>query len=226
MKARSIALLFLLLAFLPACGGGHVAGVVVSLSHPGLGVHGTRILLATAKDASGHVIANEPVDFNWEIISGQSCISLDETGFVTGVEEGDAMVRATEKSSGMQGELRLTVAGTVIASTIKLEPNPAQVRIGSTLELEVNAEDSYNYPVVMSPASCIWDITEGQSHASVDGYGRVTGLTIGRSTVQLTDNISGVQAQDYVAVSPPGTIAFVSPRDGSTRDLPVVPRRL
>src|SRR2546421_5188025 len=59
-------------------------------------------LTATARDAAGNVVLTWPSNIQWST-PNQSVASVDSTGLVTGLDNGNAEIRVTDAESGKIG---------------------------------------------------------------------------------------------------------------------------
>lgn len=153
-------------------------------------------LVARVLDPRGTVL---PLPVAWST-SDSGVVTVDASGVVTGEHFGTAVVTAAYGS--------LTVSATFVVlhgqpggrvRTVVVSPNSGHVDVGGTVQLSATALDDLGAPVA---TSITWT-TDAPTVASVDGSGKVTGLTEG--TAIITADAEGVKASAIITVKKPGS---------------------
>lgn len=134
-------------------------------------------LTATVKDVTGAVIANPTVA--WSSDNSQIA-AVSATGEVTTSKVGTATISAT--SGGVQGNATITVTAGAVA-TVSVTPSPAQVNVGSSLQLTALAKDSQGNTV---PGVTFTWISSNGPVATVTSSGVVTGKRAGTAIITAT----------------------------------------
>lgn len=120
----------------------------------------------------------------WSIFSGDSFVTINDTGLVTGRAQGTAKVKA--RYSGQTDYVTVVVTDVPVVREYYLEITPASstVIVGGTRQLtalfhtKTNGTDDGGVPVDAS-----WTVSAGSGCASVSGSGLVSGMAVGTATV-------------------------------------------
>lgn len=181
-----------------SCGGDGDAGVgpapvaTVEISPPEATIAPTSTvqLNATPKDAAGTTLTDRSVAWS---TSDPAVATVSETGLVTGVAEGQAVITAASESKSA------TAAVTVQTPTASVEVVPASATIlnGSNLQLAATVKDAANNP--LSNRTVTWS-SEPASVAVVSSSGSVTGLIPGTATITASAEGKSGTAAITVAV--------------------------
>ena len=129
----------------------------------------------------------------WSIYSGDSYVTLNDTGLVTGRAQGTAKLKA--RYMGQTDYVTVVVSSVPVVKEYYLEITPASstLEVGGTRQLtalfhtKTNGVDDGGVPVGAS-----WTVSAGGSHASVNGGGLVSALTPGTATIVAGYAIDGV----------------------------------
>ena len=152
----------------------------------------TLQLSAVLRDAN-NVIITRPVSWT---TSNQSVATVSSTGLVTGVTLGS--VQITAESEGKTASTQVTVMPRPVA-TIALNPNPAAVTVGQSIQMLVDLRDTGGNQLSLVGRSVSWD-SSNRPVAVVQSDGVVTGSTPGSATISVT--VDGKTASAVVHVSP------------------------
>jgi len=120
-------------------------------------------------------------EVTWSISSGMENISIDQTGLVTGLNPGVAVVEARSELSSLYGSISITVYNTaqnIQITTITGEP--AQTYVGGTLGLQAAVLPEGTIQDV------IWSIVSGEEYGSIDENGVVSGVEEGTILIKAT----------------------------------------
>jgi uncharacterized protein YjdB len=175
----------------------------------------SQSLVATVRDASGAVMANQAVTWS---TTDQAIATVSPTGVVAGISAGAATVTAT--SSGKVGTSVVTVTApppppSVVAS-VTVTPSTASVVAGATVSLYATAKDAQG--IVMTGQTITWS-TSNAAVASVNSSGVVSGVSAGSATITASSaGKSGTSTVTVTTVPPPPpvvTTVTVSPAAAS-----------
>src|SRR2546422_5814550 len=168
-----------------------VASLAVAPQTLTVGVGATAQLTATPRDANGAFLAGRSV--TWAS-SNTAVATVNTTGLVTGVAEGQATITAT--SEGQSGTAALTVV--VPVASVTVTPAPATVAIGQTVQLTATPKDANGN--VLTGRVVIW-ASDNTAVATVSSTGLVTGVTQGQATITATSETkSGTAAVAVVSL--------------------------
>ncbi|MBL8958289.1 MAG: Ig-like domain-containing protein [Gemmatimonadetes bacterium] len=146
-------------------------------------VGGTQQLTATPRDAAGNALPGRGI--TW-LTGAPSVATVSQTGLVTGVASGSALVFAA--SEGQSGSAAVTVA-TVAVNSVTISPNTGIIQQGQALQLTATARDASNN--VLSGRTVSWTSSD-ETRATVSSQGRVVAITPGSVTIQATvDGVVG-----------------------------------
>lgn len=139
----------------------------------------TLQLVATINPAG----ANQEV--TWSVVSGQTFVSVNTTGIVTGIANGTATVRATSVADPAKfGEIQVTVNQALSVENVMVTVmNNAEAKIivqNETLPLVATVNPSG------VSQNVTWSVAAGASFASVSTTGVVTGITNGTAIIRAT----------------------------------------
>lgn len=154
-------------------GPAPVATVEISPAEATLGPSETVQLAATAKDAGGTVLSDH--DAEWST-SEAAVATVSETGMVTGVADGEAVITAVIE--GKSGSAAITVQSAI--ASVEVTPPSGSILIGENLQLAATARDATGNP--LSNRAVTWS-SEPASVASVNSSGLVTGVQPGTATI-------------------------------------------
>ena len=152
----------------------------------------TLQLAATLRDATGAILTGRTVSWT---SSNQSLATVTSTGLVTGVALGT--VQITAESEGVTGSTTVTVAPRPVA-TITLTPNPASVKIGTSIQMSLDLRDASGNQLTTTGRTIVWDSSNKPVATVFDGV--VTGVSTG--TANITVTVDGKPATVLVSVSP------------------------
>lgn len=134
--------------------------------------------------------------------SNPSVATVDSSGFVKAVAEGNATITAATNSGGLRAGCAVTVTTAspppviVPVTGVTLNPPPATVVEGNTIQLTANV-----LPANATNKSVTWS-SDNPSIATVDNNGLVTALAPGSATITVTTNDGGFMAGCTVTVDP------------------------
>ena len=186
-----------------------VAEVIVSPDSVKLSAIGDTVRLAAeGLDANGHAVAT--AGFEW--FTQDSVATVDGSGLVTAVRNGNATVTAT--SAAAQGSGLVTVEQ-VVAEVIVSPDSVTLFVIGDTVQLVASALDANGYAV--AEARIGWSSID-PAVATVDTTGMVTAVGVGVVEVQATSSGSAsglaIVRVSAAAADREALIAFFAATDG------------
>lgn len=178
-----------------------VGSVVVAPGSVSLAVGGTTGLTATVRDASGNTLDGRAVAWT---SSNESVASVSQSGVVTAVGAGSAVVFAT--AEGKTGQAQVTVSPTPVGSVV-VAPASSTVQVGQSVQLSATVRDASGN--VLNGRTVSWSSSDTRV-ALVSGSGVVTGVVPGQATITATaEGKSGSAAVTVQAPAPP-PVASVS----------------
>ena len=124
----------------------------------------------------------------------ESVATVDGSGLVTAVGNGEAAITAA--SGSVSGSATVTVAQ--VATAVAVSPASASLEVGDTLRLSAEATDANGHAV--AGAAFSWS-SDDESVTTVDGAGLVTAVAEGEAAVTATSGSASGSAA--VSVSPP-----------------------
>ena len=152
-----------------------VAGVSVSPSVDTLVALGDTVrLVAEARDANGHVVAD--ADFAW-LSADEAVVTVDAAGLITAVANGSTSVTASS-GSGV-GSAAVTVVQEVAGVSVS-RPADTLVALGDTVRVAAEALDANGH--VVEGADFTWT-SAAESVVTVDSTGLVTAVANGSAEV-------------------------------------------
>ncbi|HXV87455.1 MAG TPA: Ig-like domain-containing protein, partial [Gemmatimonadales bacterium] len=169
----------------------------------------TRQLAAAAFDTVGAVLSETA--FTWSS-SESAVITVDSTGLVTAVADGNATISA--RADGVVGTAVLAVAR-VVAGVAVSPPAASLTSPGATQQFSAAAQDSGGAP--MPAVMFVWAATPG-GIATVDSTGLATAIGEGSATINATSGDVTGSAQllvSFSVVNATEEIVFISTRDGN-----------
>jgi uncharacterized protein YjdB len=138
----------------------------------------------------------------WSIQNGTGAASIDSTGLVKALANGNVTaVAASTDSSGISGSLSIIITGQVVAVTgitvTGAGGADSIVTPGGTLQLSATI-----LPANATNDSITWSIQNGTGQASIDSTGLVTAITNGTVTVIATSTSnSGISDSLMIKIS-------------------------
>lgn len=136
-------------------------------------------------------------DVRWSS-SNPSVVTVDDSGIVTVVGLGDAVVTAESKDNGLTSTCSVTVYDPYVAVRgVSLEASSAKLVLGGEMSLhaQVLPENSTNPNVTWSSSD--------EAVVTVDANGRVNGVGIGKADISVTTEDGSFEASCAVTVSYP-----------------------
>jgi len=178
-----------------------VASVSVTPPTSSIKVGETVHLLAQTLDAAGAPLTGRTVTWSSD---HTDIATVDNTGVVTGVSTGAAVITAT--SEGKSGTAGVLVSSAVAAS-ITVAPPSVTITTGQTSQLSATVKDANG--AVISGAPVLWTV-DNSAVALVGSTGLVTGQGQGTATVTATSGSVHVGVPITVTL-PPANAVIVSP---------------
>jgi uncharacterized protein YjdB len=132
------------------------------------------------------------VQFFWSS-SNSGIATVDQSGVVASRSVGTANIAAS--TQGVSGVAKITVESAPIAAVV-VAPNPATLRVNTTLQLTDTAMDAAGAPITGQAAT--W-ASSNTSVATVDAAGLVVARAVG--TARISATISGVTGSTTITVT-------------------------
>lgn len=166
----------------------------------------TLRLRAVARDEGGNVIGEAGIA--WTSLS-PGVASVDDRGLVTARGNGEALIVAS--AAGVADTALVAVEQRPAAVTIT--PNAFTIAVGSTTQLAATAADANGHAI--EKTSFTWS-SSNPGVASVDGSGRVRGVSVGTATITARAGNRTASATVTVSSTPVGSVS-VSPAEASVQ---------
>ena len=183
------------LVFTATAVAGDPAGVSVTPATVNLNAFGaTSQLSAQLVDANGNAVAGGT--FTWMTSDG-TLASVDVTGLVTAVANGNATITAT--SDALSGTAAVVVQQ--VAAAVAVTPAAPTVAIGLTQQLTATVSDANGNAI--AGAEVGWTSSDA-TVATVSATGLATGVAEGTATITATSgNATGTSAVTVILVPQP-----------------------
>ncbi len=154
-------------------GGGGGAPVVASIQITSGNTVGVGKTLQITVNIFPDYAENRTLTFK---SSDTSVATVSETGLVTGVKAGTAMITASS-SNGVTASTTITVKSDIKVDEIKLDPTTATVKVGETVTIKatITPEDAANETITWT--------SNDESVATVDDKGVVKGIKEGEAKI-------------------------------------------
>ena len=182
-----------------------VASVSVAPATATVPVGQTLQLSATPQDANGSPLSGRTIAWSSD---NATVATVSASGVVTAKGAGSARITAT--SEGQSGTSSITVT-TVPVASVSVSPASASVPQGATVQLTATPQDANGTPLTGRTISWVSGTT---SVATVDGSGRVTGVTAGSAIITATSEGKSGTSNITVTVAPVASVS-VSPASAS-----------
>lgn len=181
-----------------------VRGVSLNITNAQINKKGYIILKATVTPTNA---ANKKIIYT---SNNPQVATIDENGKVAGIEQGTAIITAKTQDGGYEAKAEITVITPV--TVVKLDKAKAGVTIGQsvTLVATIGPSDATNKNV-------IWK-SSNTAIATVDQYGKVTGVGVGNATITVVTENGGRVTSCAVTVAPPTSSVAI---DRSTAEVDV-----
>jgi uncharacterized protein YjdB len=178
-----------------------VASVSVTVP-PSLAAGQTARAIATLKDANGTVLTDRSVQW---FTSSASIASVSDSGIVSGISVGDAVVSAV--SEGVPGQATLAVVPPPPPSvaTVSVAVRPSAVVVGQTALATATLADSTGTPI--SGKTVTWESSD-ITVATVDTAGTVKATGTGNAKIKASS--SGKSNSTVLSVTAPAPIPVAS----------------
>ena len=133
--------------------------------------------------------------------SAANIATVDETGMVTAITVGNAVITAQALDGGKMASCNVQVVAEVVHVTgITLMPANESIAVGEQLQLTARV-----LPENATDKSVIWT-SSNDAIATVDGTGQVTGIAAGSVVITATSNDGNKQATCQLTVSERGAM--------------------
>lgn len=131
----------------------------------------------------------------WSVSEGNDYVTISETGFVTAVKEGTAVILA-KTTNDLSASCSVTVLKKdILPESITISDESVTLKAGETKQLSATV-----LPENASDKTVTWSIIDGEEVASVSLNGLITSITSGNAVVQAS-TINGKTCTCNVVVS-------------------------
>lgn len=132
--------------------------------------------------------------------SAANVATVDETGMVTAVAVGNAVITAQALDGGKMASCNVQVVGEVVHVTgITLTPTNGDIAVGEQLQLTATV-----LPASATDQSVTWT-SSNDAVATVDGTGKATGISAGSVVITATSNDGNKKATCQLTVREEGS---------------------
>lgn len=158
------------------------------------GSHG--VLVGYTIKLKAQTLNAEDTGYTWAVLDA-AVATVDDSGVVTGVGQGETFVTATGKESGAVGRHSIVVAPVdgALPPEVVITGEHGVV-VGSTITLTAATENG-------SDAGYTW-ASLNESVVTVDAAGVVTGVGVGETSITATGNDTGEVGRHAIVVMPKG----------------------
>ena len=167
-----------------------VATVAITPTSSTLIVGNSQQLIATASDASGNVLNGRAV--TWQS-SNLSVATVTSAGVVSAVSPGTVTITATSEGKSANATVQVNA---IPVAQVQLSPLAGSILVAQSIQLSATPLSSSGVTLTGRPAT--W-MSVSPSIASVNGNGRVTGISPGIATIRAT--IEGVVGTSTITVN-------------------------
>lgn len=152
------------------------------------------------EDLYAHVLPDKAMNraVKWSS-SDETVATVNGTGRVTAVSEGECIVKAITEEGGFEAECKVKILP-IKLEQIVLTPTYYLLEVGA-----IQVQKLYFYPETAKNKNVIWTSSDN-SIASVDEYGIITALKIGEATITATTEEGGFTQSCQVKVAGVGDL--------------------
>jgi uncharacterized protein YjdB len=165
--------------------GPRIVGIDIIPTRPVVSLRtGEKIkLTATARlnDGTTREVTNQVLWASSNLAAATVGVTPLDSGLVTGVAQGETTITATDSVTLLQGRAVVLVSGEAELVALRIDPNPASVVVGTTLQLTATGvfADGATRDLTKTVA---WTSSATQ-FATVDASGLLTGVAAGSTTL-------------------------------------------
>ena len=175
-----------------------IANVTVIVSPSSVLIGQTAHATATLSDSTGKQIVDRTI--TWQS-SNSSIATIAQSGDVTAVGPGTAMISASSDGKTAGSALTVAVPPPIPVATVSVSPSTANLQVGAKVQLSAVTSDANNN--VLTGRTVTW--TSGNaSLATVSSSGLVTAVAAGN--VNISASSEGQMGSASVAISAPAPI--------------------
>ena len=157
---------------------------------------------ASPKDANGVVLSDRPV--TW-FTSSASIASVSDSGVISAVAPGTALVSAVSEGVSGQASMAVTPPPPTPIATVIVTLSPSAVVAGQTAQATATLEDSSGNPIANRVVT--WE-SSNTAVATVDPVGTVKAIASGSAMIKATSE--GKSSASALSVSAPAPIPVAS----------------
>ncbi len=168
----------------------NVLGVTIVDPPAEINVEGRRAL--AARIVPGNAI-NQAVTWT---SSAPDIASINQSGIVTGISPGTAIITVKTVDGGYTDTCKITVKNLhVSVNGISISPLTKSIRVGEEFDIDVSVT-----PADAEDKTCTWSSSD-ETVATVDEKGTVTGISLGEAEITAKTNDGGFEAVCIVTVT-------------------------
>gem|GEM_PF-1734574 len=205
--------------------GGYTAKCVVKVVKKvkGLTIEPTNKIIDIG-DTFKIISKIEPADATNKKITFRSnkpeIATVDETGKVTGVGKGNALIIATTEDGDYTATCDVTVRETIHVTGITVSPQTLALKTGEMYNLTATV-----YPNNATNKDVIWS-TKNPNIATVNMQGKVTAKSVGTTSIVATTEDGGLSAECIVIVEEPKYKTYIIDNRSEPFDSDLITARL
>ncbi|HJQ10494.1 MAG TPA: Ig-like domain-containing protein [Gemmatimonadaceae bacterium] len=159
---------------------------------------------AVPRDANGNPLTDRPV--TWYSSSG-SVASVDDSGMISAIAPGTAVVSAVSEGVSGQASMAVTPPPPTPIATLAVAINPSAVLVGQTARATVTALDSTGHE--LTGRTITWT-SDNVSIATVDATGDIKAIGAGAANIKASSEGKTSSARLSVSAPAPIPVATVS----------------
>ncbi len=179
-----------------------IATVSVAVSPSAVVVGQTAIATATLEDSSGNALSGRVV--TWES-SNTAVATVDATGGVKAVGQGNAMIKASSEGKANSSSLSVSAPAPIPVASISVSPATSTLQVAGTVQLSAVTRDANNN--VLTGRVISWS-SSSTGIATVSASGLVTAVAAGSASI--TASSEGQSASAAITVNAPAPIPVAS----------------
>jgi len=181
--------------------GGYTANATITVTEAEK-VTGVSINSALAELETGQTVLLDAIVFpttatniavRWTS-SDPSIATVDESGLVTAISEGIAIITATTEDGSHRATIAISVSVPVVVTGISISPNELLLQVGNTTVLT-----STLTPEAVTNITVNWSSSDS-SVALVDQNGMVTAISIGEAVITATYEDGGFTSSSTIII--------------------------
>ncbi len=171
--------------------GGEVTGVTVT-------PESITLLVGAKTQLTGEPVPKWAVNpaMTWQSMD-TTIATVDDRGLVYAISEGETAITATTEEGGYSASCQITVTPFIPVTAIALDENSIELELPQTITHQLNVSVE---PENATNPDVLWRSYD-ESIATVDEYGKVTGVAEGETTVVVMSENGGLTDRAAITVT-------------------------